>query len=115
MLDGMSLSDRFHFRDETIEVIAGGGGNITWETAGPVLTIQPGGRFILDDPHTVRDDDTVTRLPIETAAARMPGMVAVTSGLEGGERVITRGSMRLQDGATVDPRRGTGTDGAPGQ
>lgn len=63
----------------------------------------------------VRDDDTVTRLPIETAAARMPGMVAVTSGLEGGERVITRGSMRLQDGATVDPRRGTGTDGAPGQ
>ena len=59
MLDGMSLSDRFHFRDETIEVIAGGGGNITWETAGPVLTIQPGGRFILDDPHTVRDDDTV--------------------------------------------------------
>nr|WP_235971025.1 efflux RND transporter periplasmic adaptor subunit [Palleronia pontilimi] len=67
----------------------------------------------------VKDDDTVSRVPIEVQSIDSPGDVAVTRGLEGGERVIVRGTMSLQDGATVDPRMagdgGAGASGAPGQ
>ncbi len=62
----------------------------------------------------VRDDDTATSVPIEVASVDRPGEVAVTRGLEGGERVIVRGSMALRDGAEVDPRRASDGSGMPG-
>lgn len=62
----------------------------------------------------VNDDDTVTRLPVEVEPGPEAGTVAVTRGLEGGERVIVRGALSLQKGQTVDPRTAGGQDGVPG-
>jgi len=62
----------------------------------------------------VNDDDTVSRLPIEVEPGPEPGTVAVTRGLEGGERVIVRGALQLRDGQTVDPRTTGQQGGVPG-
>lgn len=62
----------------------------------------------------VRDDDTVTRMPVEVTQAPEPGQVAITRGLDGGERVIVRGALQLEEGQTVDPRMAGGQGGTPG-
>ncbi len=62
----------------------------------------------------VNEDDTVARMPVEVAPGPEPGTVAVTRGLTGGERVIVRGALRLEEGQTVDPRTAGGQGGLPG-
>jgi RND family efflux transporter MFP subunit len=62
----------------------------------------------------VTEDDTVARIPVEVEPGLKPGTVAVTRGLEGGERVIVRGALRLEEGQTVDPRTAGGQGGLPG-
>ncbi|WP_051928268.1 efflux RND transporter periplasmic adaptor subunit [Palleronia rufa] len=63
----------------------------------------------------VKEDDTVARVPISVRPSGQPGEVAVTEGLSGGERVIVRGTMNLQDAAKVDPRRASDAPGASTQ
>ncbi|WOI56434.1 efflux RND transporter periplasmic adaptor subunit [Palleronia sp. LCG004] len=62
----------------------------------------------------VRDDDTATQIPVEVTSVDVPGQVAVTRGLDGGERVIVRGTMALEEGAKVDPRQSSDNSGLPG-
>ncbi len=62
----------------------------------------------------VKEDDAVSRRPIEVEAGPDVSTVAVTRGLEGGERVVVRGALSLSEGQKVDPRRaGDGGAGAP--
>lgn len=63
----------------------------------------------------VGDGDAASRVPVETASGPRPGTVSITRGLSGGERVVVRGALSLEEGQTVDPRRAgdTGNAGAP--
>ena len=86
------------------------------EIAPPVLPVVPQAAIQLGRDGravwVVREDDTVSRLPVETIEGPDAGTVAITSGLEGGEKVIVRGALRLQEGQTVEPRTAGGNNGA---
>jgi len=50
----------------------------------------------------VGPDDTVQPRPV-TVGLRMPGLVEITRGLQGGEKVITEGVQKVMPGAKVKP------------
>ena len=57
-ISGMNLEDKYHFRDETVELIAGdGGGDVSFRTRGPIINIRPGGGFSIEDPHVITSGD----------------------------------------------------------
>ncbi len=56
----------------------------------------------------VADDDTTVERRVITTGSRQPGVVEVTSGLDVGERIVTRGGSSLRPGNTVEV---LGTDG----
>jgi multidrug efflux system membrane fusion protein len=64
----------------------------------PVTALRrgPSGDFV----YVINDDRTVTVRPVERGVATND-VIAVTKGLEAGERVVTEGGDRLRDGARV--------------
>jgi membrane fusion protein (multidrug efflux system) len=50
----------------------------------------------------VADDDTHVERRVITTGSRQPGIVEVTSGLDGGERIVTRGGANLRPGNTIE-------------
>jgi multidrug efflux system membrane fusion protein len=64
----------------------------------PVTALRhgPSGDFV----YVINDDRTVTMRPVERGVATND-VIAVTQGLEVGERVVTEGGDRLRDGARV--------------
>lgn len=71
-----------------------------------------GGDFV----YVLNDDGTVNQRPVKRGEAT-PEIVAIVSGLEAGERVVTEGADRLKDGARVQladraPGPGRGASGA---
>ena len=64
----------------------------------PVTALRrgPSGDFV----YVINDDRTVTMRPVERGVATND-VIAVTKGLEAGERVVTEGGDRLRDGARV--------------
>jgi multidrug efflux system membrane fusion protein len=64
----------------------------------PVTALRrgPSGDFV----YVINDDRTVTVRPVERGVATNE-VIAVTKGLEAGERVVTEGGDRLRDGARV--------------
>ena len=64
----------------------------------PVTALRhgPSGDFV----YVINDDRTVTMRPVERGVATND-VIAVTKGLEVGERVVTEGGDRLRDGARV--------------
>ncbi len=64
----------------------------------PAQTVQngPTGRYV----YVIKADDTVERRPVEIAAEQ-DGIVVVTKGLAGGDRVVVEGQYRLTNGAKV--------------
>ena len=64
----------------------------------PVTALRrgPSGDFV----YVINDDRTVTLRPVERGVATND-VIAVTKGLEAGERVVTEGGDRLRDGARV--------------
>jgi multidrug efflux system membrane fusion protein len=64
----------------------------------PISAVQRGapGTYV----YLLKDDDTVSVHPV-TLGAQDGDLVAVQTGLEAGERVVTDGADRLRDGAKV--------------
>ncbi|NRF70035.1 efflux RND transporter periplasmic adaptor subunit [Aquincola sp. S2] len=64
----------------------------------PVSAVRNGaaGDFV----YVLNDDRTVSQRPVKRGEAT-PDQVVISSGLEGGERVVTEGADRLKDGARV--------------
>ncbi|WP_223302799.1 hypothetical protein [Halotalea alkalilenta] len=63
------------------------------------LQFSDSGDFV----YVVGDGDTVSRRAVTSGPADGNGGVAITQGLEPGERVITRGIDRLTEGVKVIP------------
>ncbi|TRD21631.1 efflux RND transporter periplasmic adaptor subunit [Palleronia caenipelagi] len=63
----------------------------------------------------LNDDDTATLKPVRVGAGPQSGKVAVLQGLEGGERVVVQGGIRLEEGMKTDPRQAeSDSSAAPG-
>lgn len=75
----------------------------------PAQAVAPGaeGEFV----YVIRPDDTVEFRRVKTGT-RHKGMVVVQSGLEGNERVVLDGHLRLSPGAAVTVRQG-GAENSP--
>src|SRR6185295_12070844 len=68
-------------------------------TVVPTAAVQRGsqGTFV----YVVKEDSTVTVRPVRIGPAQGE-LVAITSGIESGERVVTDGADRLREGARVE-------------
>src|SRR5439155_11222992 len=77
----------------------------------PVTAMRrgPSGDFV----YVINDDRTVTVRPVERGVATND-VIAVTKGLEAGERVVTEGGDRLRDGARVQLPSDRASAAAPG-
>ena len=95
------------FADVTLEV-----GALQDAVLVPAQAVTPGaeGEFV----YIIRPDNTVEYRVVKTGQ-RHDGHVVVTSGLDGGERVVLEGHLRLAPGAAVTIRSGDGqaTPGTP--
>jgi multidrug efflux system membrane fusion protein len=77
----------------------------------PVTAVRTGANG--DYVYVIRDDNTVALRKVQRGQATV-SVVAITEGLSEGERVVTEGGDRLQDGMAVQRPGVTGAPGATG-
>ncbi|HEY9030491.1 MAG TPA: hypothetical protein VIM93_03960 [Kangiella sp.] len=58
MIQAADTKDRFRFRGAAKQIFEMDGGAVTYDNDGPIVTLERGGSFIIEDPHMISDGKT---------------------------------------------------------